>query len=102
MSNLTLLKWTDSDKKKHKISVIDAISVKWPKVSDLLGFPPDETKRIEMNYSAVEDRGREVISRWLQCKAETYEYPTTWGGLIELLEDLDMSTLAEEIQSVVF
>ncbi len=101
MSNLVLLKWTDSNGKKHRIHIISELSPKWSDISDLLGFSPALTQQIELNCSRVQDRGKEAMRLWLCSKEGAYRYPTTWEGLIELLEDIELSSLASDIGEVV-
>ncbi len=101
MKNLILLKWMDAEGKKQKLRIIDEVSPKWRDASSLLGLTPAHTQRIEMNYSRVEDRCQEVFHVWLSNEEEATSYPSTWEGLIELLEDMELSALAKEIQTVV-
>ena len=101
MSNLVLLKWTDSKNEKHRIQIISELSPKWSDISDLLGFSPALTQQIELNYHRVQDRCKEVMRLWLSSEEGAYRYPTTWEGLIELLEDIELSSLASDIQEVV-
>ncbi len=101
MKNLILLKWMDAEGKKQKLRIIDEVSPKWREASSLLGLTPAHTQRIEMNYPRVEDRCHEVFHVWLSNEEEDTSYPSTWEGLIELLEDMELSALAKEIQTVV-
>ncbi len=100
MSNLVLLKWTDSNNKKQRIPIISELSPKWSDISDLLGFSPALTQQIELNYSRVQDRCKKVMRLWLSNEG-AYCYPTKWEGLIKLLEDIELSSLASNIQDVV-
>ncbi len=101
MSNLELLKWTDSTGKKPRIQIISKLSPKWRDISDLLGFSPALTQQIELNCSRVQDRCKVVMRLWLSSKEGACRYPTTWEGLIALLEDIELSSLASDIGEVV-
>ena len=101
MSNLVLLKGTDSNNKKQRIQIISELSPKWSDISDLLGFSSALTQQIELNYHRVQDRCKEVMRLWLSSEEGAYRYSTTWEGLIELLEDIELSRLASDIQEVV-
>ena len=101
MSNLVLLKWTDSNNKKQKIPIISELSHKWSDISYRLGFSPALTQQIELNYHRVQDSCKEVMRLWLSSEEGAYRYSTTWEGLIELLEDIELSSLASDIQEVV-
>ena len=101
MSNLVLLKGTDSNNKEQKIPIISELSHKWSDTSYRLGFTPALTQQIELNYHRVQDRCKEVMRLWLSSEEGAYRYSTTWEGLIELLEDIELSSLASDIQEVV-
>ncbi len=101
MSNLVLLKWTDSNNKKQRIQIISEFSPKWIDISDLLGFSTARIQQIRQDNSRVQDRCKEVMRLWLDSEEGAYRYPTTWEGFIELLEDIELSSLASEIQDVV-
>ncbi len=101
MSNLVLLKWTDSNNKKQRIQIVSELSPKWSDISDVLGFSSALTQQIELNYHRVQDRCKEVMRLWLSSEEGSYRYSTTWEGLIELLEDIELSSLASDIRQVV-
>ncbi len=101
MRNFVLLKWTDSDHKKHRIQIISELSPKWSDISDLLGFSTARIQQIRQDNSGVQDRCKEVMRLWLDSEEGAYHYPTTWEGLIELLEDIELSILASDIRKVV-
>ncbi len=101
MSNLVLLKWTDSNNKTQRIRIITELSPKWTDISDLLGFSTARIQQIELNYNRVQDRCKEVMRLWLGSEEGAYRYSTTWEGLIELLEDIELSILASDIREVV-
>ncbi len=101
MSNLVLLKGTDSNNKKQRIQIISELSPKLSDISDLLGFSSALTQQIELNKNRVQDRCKEVMRLWLSSEEGAYRYSTTWEGLIELLEDIELSRLASDIQEVV-
>ncbi len=101
MSNLVLLKWTDSNNKEQRIHIISELSPKWSDISDLLVFSTARIQQIRQDNSGVQDRCKEVMRLWLDSEEGAYRYPTTWEGLIELLEDIELSTLASDIRKVV-
>ncbi len=101
MSNLVLLKWTDSNNKKQRIQIISELSPKWSDISDLLEFSTARIQQIRQDNSGVQDRCKEVMRLWLDSEDGAYRYSTTWEGLIELLEDIELSALASDIQKVV-
>ena len=102
MKNLNIIKTTDKRKQVHQVRLIEQMSPHWKKASDLLGLPPDHTTRIEMNHQrAVESCCREVMAQWLTDADGVYNYSTTWEGLCLLLEDMELSTIAENLRFIV-
>ena len=49
-------------------------------------------------YSSNKDRMMQVLNKWMEI-AGTDDYPVSWEGLIELLEDIERSSAAEEIKT---
>ncbi len=85
----------------HRIQIISELSPKWSDISDLLGFSTARIQQIRQDNNGVQDRCKEVMRLWLDSEEGTYRYPTTWEGLIELLEDIELSILASDIRKVV-
>ena len=101
MKNLTIIKKTDHKKQVHQLRLIEQMSPHWKKASDLLGLPLDHTTRIEMNHREVESCCREVMAQWLSHANGMYNYSTTWEGLCQLLEDMELSAIAENLRLIV-
>ncbi len=101
MSNIVLLKWTDSNNKTQRIRIITELSPKWSDISDLLGFSTARIQQIRQDNSGVQDRCKEVMRLWLDSEDGAYRYSTTWEGVIKLLEDIELSSLASDIREVV-
>ena len=101
MKNLTIIKKTDHRKQVHQLRLIEQMSPHWKKASDLLGLPPDHTNRIEKSHHAVEDCCREIMAQWLAHADGMYNYTTTWEGMCQLLEDMELSTIAENLRLIV-
>ena len=101
MKNLTIIKKTDHRKQVHQLRLIEQMSPQWKKASDLLGLPPDHTTRIEKNHRAVKDCCREIMAQWLAHADGMYNYTTTWEGMCQLLEDMELSTIAENLRLIV-
>ena len=98
MKSLTKIRWTDSKMQIHEMHLIEIISPHWKKASDLLGLNPSHTRRIEMNHHSVVDCCREVMAQWLSAADEAYNYSKTWEGLYQLLQDMELSTIAENLR----
>ena len=101
MKNLNIIKSTDHKKQVHQLCLIERMSPHWKKASDLLGLTPDHTTRIDKNHREVENCCREVMAQWLTHADGMYNYSTTWEGLCQLLEDMELSTIAENLRLIV-
>ena len=98
MKNLTVL----STEPSQQLHLIEEISPQWIQASDLLGLRISRIKVIEKDHQSVVDCCREVMAEWLNHKEEKYNYPPSWKGMCRLLNDLKLSTIAEQIQKTVF
>ena len=97
MKNLSKMKWTDSKMQMHVIRLIKEMSPDWKRASHLLGLNHSHIKKIEENNRSVEDCCREVMRQWLSAADEVYNYPKSWKGLCELLEDMKLSVLSYKL-----
>ena len=101
IDNLTLMKWSDDSNRKHRLHLIDEISPKWKEASDLLGLSTSRTGSIEMTHRDARTCCREVMAEWLNHADGVYNYPATWEGLCELLNDLNLSCLSKQLHYIV-
>ena len=102
MDKLTLLKWTNSEQQVCQLFLINELSPDWKRASDLLGLLPSHTRRIEMNNHTVENSCREVMAEWLSHEDGAYNYPRSWEGLCQLLNDMKLSAIAKNLREIVF
>ena len=93
ISNLTILRFTDQNGQDRTVKVLERISLQWEEAGNLLGLTSERLKGIE-----VQRRGyhrmccRDVLVHWLH--ENQGDYPTTWEGVLQLLEDMDLSSCA--------
>ena len=101
MSSLTLLKWIDSNGQVQRLRIRNEISSRWLEIGDLLGLDMERLEQIE-----VENRGHvsmcfcDVLMDWLRHDNQN-NYPASWQGLAELLEDMDLPNLACWLQHAI-
>lgn len=84
---------------QNKINVIKKISSKWIEFGDVLEFSDDS-----INFDSIKEKCgndpekccREIFDFWIKGNGVQ---PCTWGKLIELLDMIDESNLAEEIKN---
>ena len=99
IQHLTLIKWKDEQGKTQRFFLRDKISHKWRDIGGLTGLSFSE-----LNCMSEKCRGdpkeccRAVLGQWLDNPPP--DYPTTWQGLLELLEDSQLGQVVSELKSV--
>ena len=97
MKNLTLIKWTDSQGKQHKLRIVQNICPKWRQIGNLLNISDSLLESILSQYRGdLEECCYAVLRQWLDNGSP--DYPLTWEGLLELLNDVDCSQVADELR----
>ncbi len=92
-----MLVWTDTDGQPQILRVRDEMSVKWEEVGDLLGLTPARLHGIDCRRRGdVRQCCRDVLTDWI--KDGSSDYPPTWDGLIKLLIDLELSSIADTLK----
>ena len=85
----------------HLINFLFLITEVCPKskeMGDLMGVSACRLEAIEKNRRGeVKECCRDVFHDWLEQEGGR-NYPVTWHGLCELLEDLQLSALAKQVQ----
>ena len=92
ISKLTRLIYADQNGKPQILKICEEISCKWEKVGDLLGLTTERLKGISMQpYGGPKMFCRDVLLDWLHDNQGFY--PTTWEGVVALLEDIDCTSV---------
>jgi hypothetical protein len=77
---------------------MERVSNKWRDIGELIGLSFQQ-----LECMASEHRGkhtdccRAVLGSWLEAPPE--EYPITWRGLIELLQDSELGQVVSELKN---
>ena len=101
MDLLYLIKYTWSDGWDHTLKLIDRLAPFWKRMDYLLGITTDQLNTWELMYGNPSSCFEAVLSHFLQNRSQgTYIYPQTWGGVVKLLQNLDLKNIAKEIQSI--
>ena len=80
-----------------KWKVVSSVAAKWRELADLLDFNPSITSAIDGKHKGDPELScREVFSRWLT--GESGSAPS-WGDLLEALDDLNYTVLADDLRS---
>ena len=97
ISSLTCSRWTDRNGTVRVIKIRDKIGHKWITAGDLLGLSSERLTAIDLQRRG--DVGmciRDVLVDWLHQNKGSY--PTTWEGVVQLLEDMELSALAQQLK----
>ena len=98
-SHLKLIKWKDETGEVHKFYLMDKVSHEWRDLGELLDLSHAELESISMKcLKDPKDCCRAVLGQWLENPPEGY--PTTWDGLIELLDDSQLGQVASQVRSI--
>ena len=98
---LDLIKWRDESGKEQKLRLISRVSSKWESFGYRLDLPQNmlDAWRDEcLNNSAR--CWCKVMHHWL-TGGDTPDYPATWDGLYEMLEDVEYSEEARQLREAV-
>ena len=96
--NLTLIRWRDDQGRIQRFYLMDNISYKWRIIGELLGLPFPKLESIAMeHHDKPENCCRSVLGQWLDNPPP--RYPTTWQGLLELLEDGKLGEIATQLRT---
>ena len=97
MKNLTLMKWTDPQGKQHKLRIVQSICPKWRDIGNMLDISDSVLESTLSHYRGnFEECCYAVLRRWMDNGSP--DYPLTWEGLLELLDDADCAQVAEELR----
>ena len=97
LDELLILKYTDEGK-RHKLRIIDEASHKWKDIANLICGDVNVTIKLEdkCRGDPNECLKRTFIDYFINKKPQGYTQD--WNGLIELLDDVDLETLAEKVK----
>ena len=77
---------------------MDRISTKWREIGDLLDLSAAQLDGIATEHQGKQEACcRAVLSKWMENPPR--EYPVSWEGLMELLEDSRLSQVVEELKT---
>ena len=89
--------WTDTQGKQHKLRIVQNICPKWREIRNLLNISDSLLESILSQYHGdLEDCCYAVLIQWLDNGSPIY--PLTWEGLLELLNDIDCSQVADDLR----
>ena len=97
LKELTILKYTEKGEKR-KFSIIEGASHKWKNIASVICDNSNKLSVLEQQYQGKPDEClRQIfINDFLNKKPQ--DYSQDWSGLIELLDDVGLETLAENVK----
>ena len=97
LNELVILKYYDKGKKK-KIRIIDEASHKWKAITCLICDNTNTTTVLEQKYHSDPNEclRQTLIDNFISRKPQRYSQ--NWSGLVELLDDVGLETLAENVK----
>ncbi len=93
-----ILKYTDKAGKKNRVRIINEASHKWKDIANLICGDINVTAILEDKHRSDPNEclKQTFIHYFINKKPRGYTHD--WNGLIELLEDIDLETLAENVK----
>ena len=99
IQQLALIRWKDDQGQTQRFYLMDSIAYKWRRLGELLDLPFSQLESIAAEHrDKSEECCRAVLGQWLDNPPP--DYPITWHGLLELLEDSRLGQVATELRSV--
>ena len=96
---LECIKWTDRDGKLNRFYLKDKIANKWREFGRLLDIEESQLGGIATQYqNKINECCQAVLTKWMENPPR--DYPSTWGKLIELLEDARLPEVSAELKDV--
>lgn len=81
----------------HKLQILDVIGSAWHDAALSIGLGNDAREDYAQKYPSNKDRMIQVLKKWIEVDG-TGDYPMSWEGLIELLKDIEQTTVAEDLK----
>lgn len=97
-NHLKLIKWTEGGETK-RFYLMDKIETKWRDIGHLAGLLLTQLDSIATEHrDKPTECCRAVLGKWMENPPS--DYPTTWDGLIELLDDCKLTSAVKELKTV--
>ena len=96
LDELLILKYTDKGT-KHKVRIVNEASHKWKDIANLICSDTNVTTKLEDKYHNPNECLKQTFIDYFINK-KPQGYTQNWNGIIELLDDIDLQTLAEKVK----
>ena len=98
IKHLTLIKWKDDGGEVQQFYLTENIAHKWRTIGGLLGLTYFKLQNLaDEHRDKPEECCRAVLGHWLENPPS--EYPITWRGLVDLLEDSRLGQVVSQLRN---
>ena len=91
MAHIILIKYRVHNEEKE-FRLLQVIQHKWNEIATLLGVPVSTIDSRKTNGEKCQD----ALRMWMDNGSQ--RYPVEWGGLVKVLQDVEMRVVAEELR----
>ena len=98
---LSRIEWKEGGDTKI-VRIYNESAHQWQKIGEQLGLEHGQLASIRRNYHEDYERVTEVLGKWCENAknlGNSRLYPKTWSGLIALLNDSDLGTVASKVHT---
>ena len=96
-----MLKYDAKEQRSQKVRIITNANHKWKDIASLICDDPNRISTLERQYNDPGDCCRDIFIECLINGKPKGDYSPDWNGLIEVLSDVGLETLAEQTKSAV-
>ena len=96
LDEFLILKYTDEGT-RHKVRIVNEASHKWKDIANLICSDTNVTTKLEDKYRNPNECLKQTFIDYFINK-KPQGYTQDWNGLIELLDDINLQTLAEKVK----
>ena len=100
LKSLKLLKYKDDEGVDQSFCLEQKVSARWQDFGILLGLESNQLE-IWRHECKVNKCWIKVMDHWLKQSNSRSDYPPTWDGLYTLLDDVELSGVADKLKEVV-
>ena len=89
-------------KGEKKLRIIDAVASEWEELAIALGFDGNVINYVKKDY-IHDSKGAcsKILRLWLENEDEHLKGPISWSILLQCLDDIEYSSLSNEIRSII-
>ena len=99
-----MIKWRNENDEVQRFYLMEKIAYEWRTIGELLGLTFSRLQSLADEHgSQPEDCCQAVLDYWFNNPhnhRRSAKYPTTWKGLIGLLEDSKLGQVAAELRTI--